>query len=190
MLKDLGRKHELWVAMALNMGVPPSLAEDLIQEMYLRLNKYVKDESKIYYKDTGAINRFYIWTTIRNMWVSAIAYKSKNSTIYLEDLSDYSSDSIQVNSQVTYDAKEIEAIEAHDRLFDKVMECVDNWDYWYDQKLFGLYYMSDMSMRDIANKTNISLTSIFNSCKNYKIKINNKLLEDWEDFKNGDFDKI
>lgn len=190
MLEDLGRKHELWVAMALNMGVPPSLAEDLIQEMYLRLHKYVKDESKVYYKDTGTINRFYVWTTIRNMWMSAKTYKAKNGTIYLEDLSDYSTDYLHINNQVTYDSREIEAIEAYDKLFDKIIKLVDDWDHWYDRKLFGLYYLSDMSMRDIAAKTNISLTSIFNSCKNYKNKITNELLEDWEDFKNGDFDKI
>jgi DNA-directed RNA polymerase specialized sigma24 family protein len=81
-LEDLGRKHELWLAMALNMGVPPSLAEDLIQEMYLRLHRYVKDESKVYYKDTGTINRFYIWTTIRNMWMSARTYKAKRDGGY------------------------------------------------------------------------------------------------------------
>lgn len=190
MLKDLGIKHGLWVAMALNIGVPPSLAEDLIQEMYLRLHKYVKDEQKVYYKDTGSINRFYIWTTIRNMWMSAKTYKAKNGTVYLEDLSDYSSEIIKFNNQVTYDQKEVETLEAYDKLFDKIVSTVDGWDYWYDKKLFGLYYMSDMSMRDISKKTNISLTSIFNSCKNYKIKISNELLEDWEDFNNGDFDKI
>ena len=36
-----------------NLGVPAHLAEDLIQEMYLRLHRYVKDESKIYYRDDG-----------------------------------------------------------------------------------------------------------------------------------------
>lgn len=122
--------------------------------------------------------------------MSAKTYKAKNGTIYLEDLSDYSTDYLHINNQVTYDSREIEAIEAYDKLFDKIIKLVDDWDHWYDRKLFGLYYLSDMSMRDIAAKTNISLTSIFNSCKNYKNKITNELLEDWEDFKNGDFDKI
>ncbi len=176
--------------MALNIGVPPHFAEDLVQEMYLRLYKYVKDESKIYYKDTGSINRFYVWTILKNMWTSVKVYKSKKGILYLDDISQHSSDFLYITNQVMYDEREVETIEAHDRLFDKVIKCVDSWDYWYDKKLFGLYYLSDMSMRDIANKTNISLTSIFNSCKNYKTKIKNEVLEDWEDFKNGDFDKI
>ena len=80
MLEDLGKMHNIWVAMSLNLGVPPHMVEDLVQEMYLRIHKYITEKEKIYYQDKG-INRFYIWTVLRNMWKSVQTLKSKNPIV-------------------------------------------------------------------------------------------------------------
>ena len=45
-------------------------------------------------------------------------------------------------------------------------------------------------MRKLAKETHISVTSIFNSCKNYKDIIKSKFGEDFEDYLNGDFHLI
>ena len=47
-----------------------------------------------------------------------------------------------------------------------------------------------MSIRKLASETKISWVSIFNSLKHLKKDLREKLYEDWEDFKNNDFDKI
>lgn len=192
MLEDLGKMHNIWVAMARNLGVPAHLAEDLIQEMYIRLNKYVKDESKIYYKNNGpeGINRFYVWMVIRNMAVSMRATKAKNVTLYLDDCLESEEDRRQIEDISSRDKKEADKERARDRLTQKVEKEVEGWEHHYDKKLFNLYYMSQMSMRSISSGTGISLTSIFNSCKNYKENILDEFSEDWEDFKNGEFDLI
>jgi len=44
-----------------------------------------------------------------------------------------------------------------------------------------------MSLRQISKGANISLTSIFNSIKNYKAILRNKFIEDIEDYLNGDY---
>ena len=72
----------------------------------------------------------------------------------------------------------------------KINEEVESWDHWYDKKLFKLYYKTDMSMRKLAKETKISVTSIFNSCKNYKDILKSKFGEDFEDYLNGDFNLI
>lgn len=190
MLEDLGKMHNIWVAMARNLGVPLHLAEDLIQEMYIRLNKYVKDEAKIYYKDTGEINRFYVWMVIRNMTVSMRRAKGKNVTLFIDDCLENENDRRQIEDKAVSDDFEMEKELARERLLNKVSEGVNDWEYWYDRKLFNLYYMSNMSMRDISRSTGISLTSIFNSCKNYKRNILEEFGEDWQDFENGEFDLI
>ena len=45
-------------------------------------------------------------------------------------------------------------------------------------------------MRKLSADTNISVTSIFNSCKNYKEILNTKFAEDFQDYINGDFHLI
>ena len=47
-----------------------------------------------------------------------------------------------------------------------------------------------MSIRKIASETNISWVSIWNSLKNYKLKIKDKFQEDWDDLKNEDYERI
>src|SRR5210317_1102927 len=79
---------------------------------------------------------------------------------------------------------------AEDKILKKIQVEVDNWEHWYDRKLFKVYYETDISMRKLAKETNISVTSIFNSCKNYKDIIKSKFGEDFEDYLNGDFDLI
>ena len=190
MLQDLGKMHNIWVAMAKNLGAPNSIAEDLVQEMYIRLNTYVKDASKIYYKDTGEINRFYVWVTIRNMVLSYKALKAKNVTFFLDDCLNSENDRRQIEDRPVVDEKEVEKALARDRIIEGVKGSVDQWQYWYDKKLFNLYYFTGMSMRDIARNTGISLTSIFNSCKNYRTKVLDDFSEDWEDYINGEFDRI
>jgi predicted DNA-binding protein YlxM (UPF0122 family) len=66
---------------------------------------------------------------------------------------------------------------------------VSNW-HWYDQKLFKLYKDSDLSMREISKETNISVTSIFNTIKNCKTRINESVGETYEDYINEDYELI
>ena len=187
MLEDLGKMHNIWVAMSLNLGVPPHMVEDLVQEMYIRIHKYITDKQKIYYQDKG-INRFYIWTVLRNMWKSVQTLKAKNPIVSFSEY--YGELEIDDTRSEYMDSLEIQEKKAYNKLLNKINETVNEWDYWYDKKLFELYYNSDMSMRDISEKTKISLTSIFNSCKNYKSKILQEHFEDYLDYKNGDYDKL
>ena len=47
-----------------------------------------------------------------------------------------------------------------------------------------------MSLRQISKGANISLTSIFNSIKNYRAILKDKFVEDIEDYLNGDYHLI
>ena len=47
MLELLAKNHKMWLKMLIDMGCSVYVAEDIVQSMYLRLHKYVKDEKKI-----------------------------------------------------------------------------------------------------------------------------------------------
>ena len=71
----------------------------------------------------------------------------------------------------------------------KIDDEIENW-HWYDKKLFVLYRDTNMSIRKIAAETNISWVSIFNTLKNAKIILKDKLKEDYEDYKNEDYERL
>ena len=79
--------------------------------------------------------------------------------------------------------------EAHKKIMDNILKEVSTW-HWYDEKLFKLYFFTDKSLRNIASETKISLTSIYNSCKNYKQILIEKFGEDVTDFFNKDYYQI
>jgi len=61
---------------------------------------------------------------------------------------------------------------------------------WYDAKMFQVYRDTNLSMRKMAKLSNISWVSIFHTLKNVKQDLRNNFQEDWEDYQNGDYDKI
>jgi len=193
MLSKLAKEHNRWYSMALSICGDEQLSRDIVQEMYVRIDKYVKDESKLIDED-GSVNAFYIYVTIKNIYFKWFNDQKKLEMYQLREsdfynyTENYSSD--HWLSESIYDEEEREDMEkAYQRTVDNIMIEAEKW-HWYDEKLFNLYFLSDMSLRDVANQTKISLTSIYNSVKNYKQFMLEKFSEDVEDFFNGDYDKI
>jgi DNA-directed RNA polymerase specialized sigma24 family protein len=154
--------------------------------MYLRLNKYIDNPEKII-KD-GEVNSYFIYITLRNLFYDA---KKSQKTEISKDYSDV--ESISILSALAEIPGETERNDVMEKAYLTIFEAIDKevstW-HWYDQKLFKLYYYTNQSLRDIASDTKISLTSIYNSCKNYRRIIEEKFGEDIEDFFNQDYDKI
>jgi len=187
MMELLSKYHKLWVSMGLSMGIPSHLVEDFVQEMYLRLNKYVKNPEKIMYNETD-VNKFYVYITIKNLYNDYLKERSRHHMVRLDDI-EVTYEIVEPTPEAQLKA-EIEKQKAEEKLVDMIQQEVSSWDRWYDQKLFKVYYETDISMRKLSADTNISVTSIFNSCKNYKQILNTKLAEDFQDYINGDFHLI
>tara|TARA_R100000951_G_scaffold8878_2_gene8031 strand:- start:1645 stop:2181 length:537 start_codon:yes stop_codon:yes gene_type:complete len=175
------------VAMGLSIGIPEDIVEDFVHETYLRLNKYIDNPEKIMYNETE-VNKFYVYVTIKNLWSD---YSKAKSKYVIYSIDNYTNEYIFDSSdRVVYEEVNYEKEKAEEYILKKINKEVESWDHWYDKKLFKLYYKTDMSMRKLAKETKISVTSIFNSCKNYKEILQSKFGEDFEDYLNGDFDLI
>lgn len=180
MLELIANHHKLWISMVVSFGCDKESAEDVVQSMYLRIHKYVKNEKRIMYGDDD-INKFFIYITLKNMFMDM--KKSNNKYSYLEmDDEDVSYEPIQedVNIEMEY---------AHGTIIRKIQDEMSTW-HRYDRILSEKYLKSDYSLRDIASGSGISLTSIFNSMKTNKQILKEKFQEDYEDFKNGDYHLI
>jgi len=187
MLEILSKNHNVWIAMGLSIGIPEDIVEDFVHEAYLRLNKYVENPEKIMYNKTD-INKFYVYITIKNLWSDYSKAKSKYVVYRIDNYdSEYT---FNTSDNIIYEEVNYEKERAEASILNKINEEVESWDHWYDKKLFKLYYKTDMSMRKLAKETKISVTSIFNSCKNYKDILKSKFGEDFEDYLNGDFNLI
>ena len=183
MLELLSKHHKLWLQMLSNMGCEPHSAKDLVQEMYLRLHTLVKDVESIKYGDD--INRYYVWVTLRNMYISKIKKEKKYGFYELlenDDVEDSSFDMEEINS-----FEEISS--SYDLVTSKMNSIIDSWSI-YDKRLFELYFTEGLSLRKIAKGTGIGLNSIHNSIKNYKEILKREMGEDMQDYINKDYSRI
>jgi DNA-directed RNA polymerase specialized sigma24 family protein len=172
-LSIVAKHHKYYISVVHSFG-EYNYAEDIVQEMYLRIHKYTSEEKII--KD-GEVNQGFIWFVLRNIYVDFCKQKSKVDKVDLKE------------AILISDVSELEVLNAKQRLEEKIEKEIKSW-HWYDEKLFRLYKDSGKSMREIESGTTISLTSIFNTIKNCKNRIKVAVGEDYEDLKNNDFELI
>jgi DNA-directed RNA polymerase specialized sigma24 family protein len=164
-LEIVAKEHKFYVEVVKSFG-EYNFAEDIVQEMYLRIHKYTSHEKIV--KD-GQVNKGFIWFVLRNIYVD---YCKQRSRITKVDLNEAVLMSEEQNT------------EAMNELYDKIEKEIESW-HWYDTMLFKLYRDSGKSMRELEAETKISLTSIFHTIKHCKARINAAISEDYYDVLNN-----
>ncbi len=167
-LNLLAKSHSEWLKMAYKFGAG-DYAEDIVQEMYLRLHKYVDDPERIMYGDEP--NKLFVWVTLRNLVRKH--QSGNNRLIFVDEYHEHESFSEEMHNE-------------EDDMFEDFIDSV--WDkakemYWFDYKMFELYHTTDMSMRDIEKETSISLRTIFTTLNKAKEYVRENLHEEYEEYK-------
>lgn len=155
--------------MAKSFGVTNDEANELVQQMYVRIDKYVESKNKILYKE-DEVNTFYVYVTLRNLYLSKF-HKITGAHFVIDP-----------DVDAPYIDHNMEAEEKFNTLVDKIDSITSDW-YWYDKKLWDVYFYWSKSMRSIAKETRISLSSIFNTLTHGKAKIKSQLKKEYEDYK-------
>lgn len=174
-LNQVAKYHEEYLEIVKNLG-EKSYAEDIVQEFYLRLIKYGKEEKIINAK--GILNKAYLYFCLKNTYLLFWKEKRKFKKVNLDDVK---------NIGVKYDY--ISKMEATIILEAKIDKEMKNWE-WFDARLFKLYRDEGISMRDLSKKTKISTKTIFYTIKRCKDKLRKNVAEDYEDYINEDYEKI
>ena len=175
-LEVVAEQHDTWIGIVNGFG-EYNYAEDIVQESYIALTKYA-DPNKII-KD-GKVSRGYMFFTLRSLYYQYYNKKKKVQKISIDN------DEVFLQIPHTDNMEEQEAFHKICLLVDDV---ADKWT-WYDKKMWKLYSQTDMSIRKLAAETTISWVSIFNTLKHAKNELNEKFREDYEDYKNKDYDRI
>lgn len=183
-LDILAKRHTDWIKMAKAFKIDEDKANELVQEMYIRMYDYTKDVNRIMYNE-NEINTFYIYITLRNLYYSKFTEYRKTKKVYL--FSEISPDDHKylfhkIKSDIIENQRIKEKKINLEALYDKIDSVIEDW-YWYDKKLTKLYLNTDMSMRDISKETKISLSSIFNTLTNAKEKIRKETKEEYKKYK-------
>ena len=171
-LGEIAKHHKNYVKVIHSFG-EYFYAEDLVQEMYLRLDRNKRPEDIIV---DGKINQYFIHLTLKSIFLNFLKAKKQISKINNLPLE-------------IADVDNSEFYEAQNRFRAKINNEINKW-HSYDQTLFRLYLTGNHSMRDIANGTDISLRSIFEVIGECKEKIRVNCGDDYLDLINNDLELI
>ena len=171
-IEKIAKLHKEWIEIVKTFGAG-NMSEDIVQDTYLRIlrldyaDKFVSQE----------VNKGYMWLTLRSVYFDYLR-ANKNREVSIDKF--YS---------LSDELKNPFEDEASLNLSEKIEAEIDSW-HWYDAFLFRVYKDSGFSMRDISDKSGISLSSIFTTIKTCKGNLKRRIGEDYEDYLNEDFELI
>lgn len=170
-LSLLAEKNDDWVRIVKSFGCNKDTAEDIVQEMYIKIHKLTVKGGNFMYNETE-INHFYIFRTLRSMFIDLTRKQGRVTLISIddEDLSDkeikrYFKE-LQVSEYSEYDDIQKYSNEINDEL-DTL--------HWYDKKIYN-HIQSGESIKSLSDKTKISYYSIYNTYTRVKKYLHNKIL--------------
>ena len=170
-LTELSKNHKEYIQIVKTFGgnVDP---EDVVQEMYIRLHNHLER-----YPDKE-LNLFYCWSTLRNIFFDTY----KEDTRYSDtDIAEFKTVEVEDNNH--------EEQEAYNQLQQNINNVV-NSQHHFDSRLFEIYSRQKTSIRKLSKETNISPRTIFWSLQQTKKLIRKELREDYEDYKNEDYELL
>ncbi len=147
-------------------------AEDIVQEFYIKLMKYGKEEKVL--KD-GEPNMGYLYTILKNLFLNYQQEKQKVRKIDIDD----NPIAVEYDYYQPNDSEKLEAA---------IIKEMNTWQY-FDNGVFRVYtgiqdkHREDaISMRAIAEGSKISTKTIFYTLKRCKAKIREKLQDEYRYF--------
>jgi len=203
-LIKLDEKRDNWITMAKSfLGNSNSMAEDIVQDSYLKLSRLGKLHKTINVFDNGdtKINIGYMYMTIRSLAYDYLKADGFNTGVLVSLPNDSSSierddedtfSTVAINEQILKDYQDnddlIERNEAMGLMIDSMNDVIDNCN-WFDKQVYKLYVGSGKSMQDLSDETSISKTSINQAVQRVKSAIREAVREDYIDYKNGEYDR-
>ena len=156
-LELLYKKHRDWCDIVESFGVNPDTAEDLVMEMYLRIDKYVKKGNDIMYDDTE-VNYYYIFRTLKHLHYDLYKKETKIQTIDITEMINH--------------PKADEAMN-YDDLYDRYNEELDKL-YFYHRKVFEIVE-GGLDCSKLSRMTNTSYHRIYHTYRKVKKHLLNRL---------------
>ena len=148
-LKLAYEKHKDWISIVNSFGCNPAFSEDIVQEVYIKLDRLLDNGLDATYGDE--VNYYYVYKQLRGTYVNFIKQKDKINMQYIEEIG--------------VPEKELE--EAEDEKYD-VLQLMKNLDqeleqlYWYDKKVFEII-MGGKKIAELSRDTDIGYYSLYNT---------------------------
>ena len=152
-LSDIFKKHNIWIDIVCTFGCNKETAEDIVQEMYIKIDKKIKNGLNIDFGKND-YNYYYIFKTLKSLFLDL---KRKESKITIVDID-------KVNNYIhNYENR------CYDIVYNEIKMELDKM-YWYDKKVYELIDSGE-SIASLSRKSGIPYYSLYNTYKKVRHKL-------------------
>ena len=155
-LEKAYQKHKTWISICKSFGLDYPTSEDLVMEMYIKLDYITKKGTDITY-NKDELNYYYIFKILYTMFLQLKKKRDRVNFIDQEMLQN-----IEGQEQVYF--QEIE--KRFNNEFSKL--------HWYDQKVFEIV-ASGTKIAELSRKTQITYISLYNTYTKVKKLLKKKM---------------
>ena len=180
-LTILDSHRDEWRKYLLKMGAESNI-DDIIQDSYLRVD-YYKLEDKII-KDGGKVNKTYFWCVLHTVWLNSVKVDNRMRGVQIDEL--VNTIAADEDSKLFEGANEL----LFEKLYAEIEKLDDEGEYPYNKEMLMLYVNSGLSMRGIRDRTNIGLSSIYNTISKCRKQIERAMVEDFDNLITENYEKI
>ena len=152
----VAKKHDTWVDIVSTFGCTRTVAQDITQEMYIKIQLQVEKGLDITYEDD--INYYYIFKTLKTLFLDL---KRKQKGI------------VMVNIDDEYVKSLGKAVAIEDVNFESAYQDVEDElskMYWWNRKVFEIVNEGE-SVAEFSRKSKISYTILYNAYRKVKNKL-------------------
>lgn len=181
MLDKLAENHNLWLKILHKIGCPNQIAEDIVQEFYIKVFEKPHCHPKIINHE--GINTYYIYAILRNMYLSHIRLGKRFMFPYIEwDIVEAITPSEEDLDIENLELEDVYLLYLKDKI-DDVLESLT----MDERQLYELHFAKGISQRKISRDSGVSLNFINNTMLRIKGIFRSALFEDAQDFYNQDY---
>jgi hypothetical protein len=152
-LSEIFKKHKIWIDIVCTFGCNKETAEDIVQEMYIKIDKKIKNGLDINFGKND-YNYYYIFKTLKTLFLDLKRKEAKVKTIDIDTATKYLSDIDNRNYDVVYQNVQNQL----------------NKMYWYDKKVYEIIESGE-SIAKLSRKSGIPYYSLYNTYKKVKQKL-------------------
>jgi len=156
MFEKIYKDHNKWINTTLKFGCTKEEAEDIVGNMYVIIGTMLNKGLNISYGDE--VNYYYIYLTLKTNFLQLKNRQTKEKKVSLD---------------LVLELAESDYID-FDEVNDVILDELDSV-HWYDKKVYELIE-NGYSITELANKTNISYHSLYNTYRKTKQKLKNKII--------------
>lgn len=150
------KRHKNWIEIVESFGCNRDTAEDLVQEMYIKLDRIASSGTDLMYKDD--INYFYVFKMLSTMFLDLKRKEGRSIILNLDELPDGTIEQDLTNYEEKYD---------------NIMNAMGEI-YWYDRKVYEIID-DGLSISELSRKTKISYYSLYNTYNKVKKFLKTKI---------------